>query len=207
MCNSALIPGKDQLYWLAKQGSRSVSEAGRATGWDWLKNEGKEGQKNPGYALTRAAESAGLAAAAMYAPALYSAAASSPEAYAAATPGLTASGQQAAMLAAQTGDFGAQGLLSTASAGGSPMANMVLGSMGTGAGSSAKMMTGLQGLKMMFPEQQQRQAPQAPPMQGQQGPLLDMYPNRIAPGQSSLGMLSEEERKRKLRAMGLLGGM
>jgi hypothetical protein len=210
MCEGANDILKKPLYDMARQGSRSIAEVGRGTGWDWLKNEGKSGEKNPGYALTRAAETAGLAMGAMYAPELYAAMASSPEAYAAVTPGVTASGQQAAMLAAQTGDFGAKGLLATSAAGGNPMANMVLGSMGRVVCENDG---GLQGLKMMFPDQQNARPAPAPPMQGQQGPLPSMYsghPYQARPmantgpygteAGNSLGFT--EEQKRKLRELG-----
>ena len=76
-------------------------------------------------------------------------------------PGMTMGSQQAAMLAAQTGEFGLPGLMSTggsatyASAGG-PLAKMVFSS-----GSPTAMRMGMQGMNMM-----QQSAPQAPPPPG-----------------------------------------
>lgn len=51
-------PLKDPLYWLVKQDSRGAAELGRAIGWDALRDEGKYNQKNPGHAITKAAETA-----------------------------------------------------------------------------------------------------------------------------------------------------
>ena len=76
-------------------------------------------------------------------------------------PGMTMGSQQAAMLAAQTGEFGLPGLMSTggsatyAGAGG-PLAKMVFSS-----GSPTAMRMGMQGINMM-----QQSAPQAPPPPG-----------------------------------------
>ena len=76
-------------------------------------------------------------------------------------PGMTMGSQQAAMLAAQTGEFGLPGLMSTggsatyAGAGG-PLAKMVFSS-----GSPTAMRMGMQGMNMM-----QQSAPQAPPPPG-----------------------------------------
>jgi hypothetical protein len=74
---------------------------------------------------------------------------------------MTMGSQQAAMLAAQTGEFGLPGLMSTggsatyAGAGG-PLAKMAFSS-----GSPAAMRMGMQGVSMM-----QQSAPQAPPPPG-----------------------------------------
>ena len=210
MCQNINDVLKKPLYQMATQGSRSVAEIGRGTGWDWLKNEGKKGEKNPGYALTRAAETAALAAAAYYAPEAYSSMVASPEAYAAATPGLSAGGQQAAMLAAQTGDFGAQGLLQTASAGGNPYA-AVLGKMvsGSGTGSGANLLASQMGAKMLQPQQPQ-QMPQSRSFQG--GNVEPLPPPGGQPVGNSSGLPGllkspDEILKRKLaelRARGLL---
>jgi len=76
-------------------------------------------------------------------------------------PGMTMGSQQAAMLAAQTGEFGLPGLMSTggsatyAGAGG-PLAKMAFSS-----GSPTAMRMGMQGVSMM-----QQSAPQAPPPPG-----------------------------------------
>ncbi len=76
-------------------------------------------------------------------------------------PGMTMGSQQAAMLAAQTGEFGLPGLMSTggsatyAGAGG-PLAKMAFSS-----GSPTAMRIGMQGINMM-----QQSAPQAPPPPG-----------------------------------------
>ena len=76
-------------------------------------------------------------------------------------PGMTMGSQQAAMLAAQTGEFGLPGLMSTggsatyAGAGG-PLAKMAFSS-----GSPTAMRMGMQGMNMM-----QQSAPQAPPPPG-----------------------------------------
>jgi len=76
-------------------------------------------------------------------------------------PGMTMGSQQAAMLAAQTGEFGLPGLMSTggsatyAGAGG-PLAKMAFSS-----GSPTAMRMGMQGINMM-----QQSAPQAPPPPG-----------------------------------------
>lgn len=53
-------PLKNPLYWLIKQDSRGAAELGRATGWDFLRDEGKHNQENPGRALGKAATSAAL---------------------------------------------------------------------------------------------------------------------------------------------------
>ena len=76
-------------------------------------------------------------------------------------PGMTLGSEQAAMLAAQTGEFGIPGLMSTggsatyAGAGG-PLAKMAFSS-----GSPTAMRMGMQGVSMM-----QQSAPQAPPPPG-----------------------------------------
>jgi len=76
-------------------------------------------------------------------------------------PGMTMGSQQAAMLAAQTGEFGLPGLMSTggsatyAGAGG-PLAKMAFSS-----GSPTAMRMGMQGMNML-----QQSAPQAPPPPG-----------------------------------------
>lgn len=51
-------PLKNPLYWLVKQDSRAASELGRALNLDYLTEEGKRNQENPGRALTKAAASA-----------------------------------------------------------------------------------------------------------------------------------------------------
>ncbi len=60
----------------------------------------------------------------------------------------------------------------------------------------------LQGLKMMQPQPAPMPHP-APPMQGQQGPLPMMYDNSPygTPEGNSLGLLTPEERRRKLMMM------
>jgi hypothetical protein len=49
---------KKPLYWLVQQDSRAASELGRAFGWDYLRDEGKRNQENPGRAIGKAAASA-----------------------------------------------------------------------------------------------------------------------------------------------------
>lgn len=49
---------KRPLYALARQDSRHASDIGRALNWDWLKNEGKENQRNPGRAVGKGAAAA-----------------------------------------------------------------------------------------------------------------------------------------------------
>ena len=215
MCSTDDIKDKGLLYRLVKQDSRNAAWLGNALGIDFLEQEGKYNTKNPGHAITKAGEYAALG----YLGGLYGGLYDSAGAYAAATPALTASGEQAAMLAAQTGDFGAQGLMSTAAAGGNSYAN-ALASLSGGGAPSSKTMMALQGAKMMFPEQQPQQRPAAMPMQGQQGPLPNMYgqtPYQARPisgtvgnvgtfgteAGNSLGM-TEEERKRRLRELGYL---
>lgn len=48
-------PLKNPLYWLVKQDSRAASELGRGLGWDYLRDEGKKNQENPGRAIGKAA--------------------------------------------------------------------------------------------------------------------------------------------------------
>jgi hypothetical protein len=61
MCNGGSSnPIKDPLYWLVKQDSRAAAEVGRGLGLDFLRDEGKYNQKNPGHAITKAAEYAAL---------------------------------------------------------------------------------------------------------------------------------------------------
>lgn len=119
-------------------------------------------------------------------------------------PGMKVGSDQAAMLASQTADFGGSGLLATKGAAGGASGLL---SGGGGAGSSAMMAK--MGMDMMNPQQQpQQRAPAMPMGGGQQGPLTMPYGN---PQGNSLGTSmprgllgeSEEERKRKLLAMGI----
>jgi type IV secretory pathway TrbL component len=114
-------------------------------------------------AAAGAAEAAAAAAAAEMATAAAAAGTANPflaTAYGS-LPGMTMGSQQAAMLAAQTGEFGLPGLMSTggsatyAGAGG-PLAKMAFSS-----GSPTAMRMGMQGMNMM-----QQSAPQAPPPPG-----------------------------------------
>lgn len=125
------------------------------------------------------------------------------QAYRAMVPGVGS--QQADMLAAQTGDFGAYGLGQTMKAasgaqGLSPMQSTmgqyggrIMSNLG---GAKGKSLALQQGMKLAMPQQQQRPMPSAPPApQGQQQPLTNPYQNSLMMG------LSEED-KQRLRALG-----
>lgn len=263
-------PLKNPLYWMVKQDSRGASQLGRTLGWDWLTQEGKTNQDNPGRAITKAAEVAatmygagllggaeagaggvaadGLAGAASDAGLLTAADASAggvsaagtglasqaapvaasmlPEgaanslgagpltnaAYSTMVPGVGS--QQAAMLAAQTGDFGAPGLgltmqaasgaqgLNPASAYLSNLVGRGLTGGASAASSAKKAQLALKGYQMMQPHPPPMQ--QARPMMGgggQQAPLPNPYGS---PAGNSLGLSSlTEAQKQQLRAMGI----
>lgn len=89
-------------------------------------------------------------------------------------------------------------------AGDNAMNGGLLNQLTSGGGSGSKMMAAQQGLKMMFPEQQQYRAPPAQAFQGQQGPLPTMYERNSGPYGTSAGnsLGFTEEQKRKLRDMG-----
>jgi hypothetical protein len=131
-------------------------------------------------------------------------------AYSALLPGVGA--EQAAALAAQTGDFGLMGLGKTMEAAGSaqglnPLQAMAAkgaggllgGGASAGSAAGAKALMGQMGAGLMQPQQpppmpQGRPAPQAP---------QEALPTPYGPGGNSLGLMSEEEKKR-LRLMGRL---
>lgn len=55
MCGGLGDALKKPLYKILEQDSRIVSQVGRDLNWDWLKNEGKKVQENPGYGVGKAA--------------------------------------------------------------------------------------------------------------------------------------------------------
>lgn len=55
MCGGLGDALKKPLYKILEQDSRIVSQVGRDLNWDWLKDEGKKVQENPGYGVGKAA--------------------------------------------------------------------------------------------------------------------------------------------------------
>jgi hypothetical protein len=157
---------------------------------------------------TAAAPEAALAAgAAEAAPAMTAA-------YSSLLPGVGA--EQAAALAAQTGDFGLMGLGKTMEAAGSaqglnPLQAMASkgaggllgGGMSAGGAAGTKALMGQMGAGLMQPQQPPPMPQGRPPQQAPQEPL----PTPYGPGGNSLGLLGKpqmsEEEKRRLRAQGI----
>jgi hypothetical protein len=143
----------------------------------------------------------------MMAPGWFGAATGSPAAYEAAIPAVGA--EQAAALAAQTGEFGAYGLGQTMQAGGANTAGGLLSKLaGGGAGGTSAQKMGMQLMTNNMGQQPPQQRPQAMPARsGNAEPLPQPYGQRAGPygtaQGNSIGLLdSEEERKKKLRALG-----
>jgi hypothetical protein len=128
--------------------------------------------------------------------------------------------EQAGLLAQQTGDFGAYGLGKTmesaASADGLSAMQQAMGNyggkamelLGKGGDASQKFAKAQQVMGLLNPQQQRQPMPMGAPPPRQQadtGPLSTPYQsNPYGPGGNSMGLLglSEEEKLRKLRAMG-----
>lgn len=191
---------KEPFYKVAELDSQNLKHLAQMWNLPWLEEEAARNEKNPGRAITKAAEYA----AAGYLGGLYGGLYDTAGAYAAATPALKATGEgsQAAMLAAQTGDFGAQGLAATAASGGSPYAD-ALAKLASGSGSTSggKQLAMQMGLQQMQPQQQQQ--PMAPPPR-QQAPA-EPLPTPYGPNGNSTGLLSLQEIERRKR-LGLMGG-
>jgi hypothetical protein len=188
---------------LVKNDSQLIEGAANGLGWDWLAQEAQYNQDNPGEGLAKASLAAGAIMAPQGAAGLWNAAA--PTAYGAAT---GTGAEQAAMLAAQTGEFGAFGLGKTmeaaayAGGNGSGLMNAAGGLLagGGGKGTSNLLMQNM-GMNLMNPQQPQQPQPMAPPPRPQQiEPLNTPY----GPNGNSMGLpppMTEEE-KRRLRMMG-----
>jgi hypothetical protein len=99
--------------------------------------------------------------------------------YQAAVPGLTMTGpgSQAAMLAAQTGEFGLQGLASTAGAGGSPFFSALAGDSSINPMQAMRMQRSLGG----FGQQQGTQTPSTQIKQRREVNLADPIASLLAP--------------------------
>lgn len=188
---------KRPFYQVAQKDSQNLKHLGQKWNIGFLEDEAAHNEKNPGRAITKAAEYAAMG----YLGGLYGGLYDSAGAYAAATPALTASGEQAAMLASQTGEFGANGLLQTAASGGNQYAG-TLAKMASGSGTSAggKQLALQAGMNAMQPAQRPPMQSAPPPRQQQ-----PMEPLPLAYGQrmDSLGMgLTEEEKRRRM----MMGG-
>jgi hypothetical protein len=237
---------------VAQIDSQNLKHLGQDWNLPWLEQEAAHNEKNPGRAITKAAEYAALAylGGAAFGGSGEAGAAADASGAAAGAAGDTATtiAEQQAMqqaLAAQapqgfanTLEAGAtdtgytpstlwnalknynsgQGVLGNVAnygkaAGENAMNGGLLNQITSGGGSSQKTLQAMQGLKMIFPEQQQGRSAQAPPMQGQQGPLPSMNQrsmsharpmSNVGPYGTSAGnsLGFTEEQKQKLRELG-----
>ena len=183
-----------------KNDSRGVESLAKKWNLGGLEQEARGNRENPAMGIGKASTAAGLG--------LLGAGVGNwlggAGAYGAAVPGVPQGSQQAAMLAAQTGEFGAQGLGKTIQAAsmaeGLPWYQAAMGNMGGGllsggkSGAAAQRYAMNQGMKMMEP-QQPMQVP-ARPFQQPQEPMRNPYAQ-----QDPFAEMSEEE-KARLRAMG-----
>jgi hypothetical protein len=217
---------KEPFYKVAKQDSRNLAWLGNAIGWQGLEDAAKYNVKNPGHAVSTAAEyalggylggllgaggeaagAAGEAAVPAFEGAVASGAATTTEELAA---------QQAAQQALQQGGAGILGGapvtdLSTmgntvpvkdlsTQAGLLDKSRLALSS-GSSSGKSGLLAQQL-GMKMLQPQGQQQPMPAPRPQGGSMEPLRSPYgqPYGTSSG-NSLGLLTEEQKK-KLRAQG-----
>ncbi len=188
-----------------KTDSQNMSRIGNAIGWDRLEQDAKWNADNPSQGVARAATATGAGFAGAGIGNLLGGAG----AYEAAIP--AAGSEQSAMLAAQTGDFGAYGLGKTMQAAstadglpwyeqaGAKYGGNLLSNVGKAGNQYAKKYTMDQAMGLMNP--QQPQMPQRMP-QGQQQPYEAQAP--YGGGQAPVGGLlgMSEEEKRRLRMMG-----
>jgi hypothetical protein len=188
---------------LVTNDSRAIESIADKWGWDVVRDEARYNQEHPGEGLAKASISAGAIMAPQAAGSLWGAAA--PTAYGAAT---GTAGEQAAMLAAQTADFGAYGLGKTmgaaAYAGGPGSSAMNAGAgllAGGGGKGSGGQLAQKMAMNMMNPQQPQQPMPAPRAPQAPAEPLPSPYghnPESIDP------RFLTEEQKRRLRAMGRL---
>lgn len=210
------------MPWLEQEGkynkdhtSEALAKASVATLMGWLGAGGADSVAGAGAGLMGGAGAAGAAGGAAGTSALTAAELAALQAsvgseglmaaaYGATVPGVSQGSAQAAMLAEQTGQFGAYGLGKTMqAASGAEGLSTGQGLMGKYGGNFLSNMGGPkgqqfamnQGLKMMQPEQPQHMPP-PPRYHHQEQQSQPMY------GQSPYGQEIPEELKRKLRAMG-----
>ena len=214
---------KWNLPWLEEEAAKNKKNPGRAIGkaagyalGGWLGGlyGGAAEAAGAAGAAGAGATGAGVGAGASGAASLYGGAQNAgllADLYGAAIPGLTAGSEQAAMLAAQTGEFGAPGLGSTMQAasgaeGLSPLESMA-GKYGgnfmrnIGGNKFAKRFALNQAQGLLSPPQE-KPMPQRMP-QGQQQPFEPVQMPYGGSGGPYGGLLeTEEERRRRLREMG-----
>lgn len=174
-----------------KNDSRAMESLGKRWNIQPLEDEARYNQQNPEEGIANASKATAMG----FLGAGIGNALGGASAYGAATPGVTQGGQQAAMLAAQTGEFGGYGLAKTmeaaASAQGLPWYSQAAGQgagllSGTSPAQSRMMMN--QGMSMMSPQPQAPQAP-PPPRPQQQPPMM------VSP------YMTEEEKRRMMLLM------
>lgn len=170
------------------QDSRSVKQLADRWNWDWLGNEAQSNIEKPEEGIAKASVATGLG----FLGAGAGNALQGAGAYGAAVPGVSQGSQQAAMLAAQTGEFGAHGLGATMQAASGAEGLGLMGQYGGQLGGNflqnasgdmgrryaMKQATGLMG------EPQQPPPPPPPPMRPQE-PVMSPY-------------MTEEEKRRFL---------
>lgn len=193
---------------LVQNDSKIIEGVSRGLGADIVADEAQYNQDHPGEGLAKASIGAGL----FFLPQAISGAweAAAPSVYGAAT---GTGAEQAALLAAQTGEFGAYGLGKTmesaAYAGGQGSGLMntaggLLSGGGAGVGSkgmSQQMMTRM-GLDMMNPQQPQQPMMAPPPRQ-----QSSLEPLQMPYGNSLLGPppgMTREEWERRKRMKGMM---
>lgn len=196
---------KKPFYKVAENDSKNAAWLGNAIGWQGLEDEGNYNAKNPGHAITKAAEYAAL----YYLGGMLGGASAGAGAEAGAGMGASAGGaiDMAAEQAAEQGLTQAAGATSSVYQPG--ITDKALGLLSSGSSSGKSGILAKQvGMNMLQGQQQPQQRPMAaPPQQGQQEPLRMPYgsPYGTSAG-NSLGIQQPltEEQKRMLRARGLL---
>lgn len=176
-----------------KNDSRAMESLGKKWNIPQLEQDARYNQQNPEEGIANASKATALGFLGAGIGNLFSGAG----AYGAATPGVSQGSQQAAMLAQQTGDFGAFGLGKTMqAASGAQGLNPLMANFANNAGgllsggkngAFAKRMAFNQGMNLMQPQQ----PPMPPPPPPQQQPQQQM----------PMPYMSEEEKER-LRRMG-----
>jgi hypothetical protein len=183
-----------------KNDSRAVESVAKKWNMPWLEQEAHGNVSDPAKGMGKASTAAGLG----FLGAGVGNWLGGAGAYGAATPGVSQGSQQAAMLAAQTGEFGGYGLGKTMEAASIaqelPWYQSMMGNMGGGmlsggkSGSAAQRYAMNQASDMMQPQQQPMPPPQ--PLQHPQEPMRNPYG-----AQDPLANLTEEQ-KMQLRMMG-----
>jgi hypothetical protein len=184
-----------------KMDSRGIESLAKKWNLGGLEQEAHGNVSNPAMGIGKASTAAGLG----FLGAGFGDWISGANAYGAAVPGVSQGSQQAAMLAAQTGEFGAHGLGKTMQAASianelpayqAAMANMGGGLLSGGKSGAATQRYAMnQAMDMMQPQQPMQAPPQ--PLRYQQEPMQNPYgQQQFDPSQLT------EEQKMKLRMMG-----